>query len=485
MQQRVGDLFKIQPPASNRGLLMLSGKTVPTDGSDGYQTGCIFQHIDGSGGSALYVNEGSVTSCEFNALAPLGSGDAQPISFATTTSTLISNQNAHTGKVIETGTYQSTASGGVTISTTNTRPVSFLFDDAGVALTAGDDVRATLSRVLLTVDQGAVTVNALRGQLKMLDLVDMTAAGVLSAVTGYAELAGTGARTITGHFGVLRAALEEGASGTTTIAASSYMCGLECTLNSSRTYTVTGDMAAIAINISGGTSKWPVGILIDGPSVTKGIRVGKFAGSAATTSAVLFATAQDVYSDGQLSTVEVHGASNANLTSAYSAKCIRARHVVNCTTAAHETYGDMGQLVVKGTTLTHLHAGVIGTFEGHTSGVVSNGAYTYSVAAVMARVGGGGAITATKQVCGVVAFWNGAALASGSSSAFAAGDNGGAGSWTNVLAVERATNLLYLPAAGTAPCSTQTTSDYTFTKTVKLSVLIGDVQYYLIADTTV
>lgn len=68
MQQRVGDLFKIQPPAANRGLLMLSGTTVPTDGADGYQTGCIFQHIDGSGSTALYVNEGSVTSCDFNAL---------------------------------------------------------------------------------------------------------------------------------------------------------------------------------------------------------------------------------------------------------------------------------------------------------------------------------------------------------------------------------------------------------------------------------
>jgi len=45
--------------------------------------------------------------------------------------------------------------------------------------------------------------------------------------------------------------------------------------------------------------------------------------------------------------------------------------------------------------------------------------------------------------------------------------------------------LLALPAAGTAPCSTQTTADYTFTKTVKVSVLIGGVQYYLIADTTV
>jgi len=59
---------------------------------------------------------------------------------------------------------------------------------------------------------------------------------------------------------------------------------------------------------------------------------------------------------------------------------------------------------------------------------------------------------------------------------------------TNMVDLSEATaitNLASLPAAGTAPCGTQTTADYTFTKTVKISVLIGGVQYYLIADTTV
>jgi len=58
---------------------------------------------------------------------------------------------------------------------------------------------------------------------------------------------------------------------------------------------------------------------------------------------------------------------------------------------------------------------------------------------------------------------------------------------TNALDLSQATavtNVISLPALGTAPCSTQTTSDYTFTKTVKLSIEIGGAQYYLIADTT-
>lgn len=59
------------PIAANRGLLSASGPTVPTDGSDGYQTGCIFQHTDGAAGTAFYINEGSVTSSAFAAVAGL------------------------------------------------------------------------------------------------------------------------------------------------------------------------------------------------------------------------------------------------------------------------------------------------------------------------------------------------------------------------------------------------------------------------------
>jgi len=156
-------------------------------------------------------------------------------------------------------------------------------------------------------------------------------------------------------------------------------------------------------------------------SIEEMCRIGIFASSAATNRAVPFRTTQNVYSDGQLSTMEVHGSSDANLTSAYSAKCGRYRHVINIGSSgavAHETYGLMGQLVVKQATLQHLHAGLIGTFEGHTSGVVINGSYAYGAAGVMARVGGGGAITATKPVCGMVSFWNGAALAGGKSIGF-------------------------------------------------------------------
>lgn len=186
-----------------------------------------------------------------------------------------------TTAIVETGTYQSTAGGGITISSTNTRPVTYIFDDNGVLLGAAD-YRTHLSRVLLTIDQSnAITLNASRSQIKMLDGIDISSANaVVAPIQGYFELAGTGARTLTGHIAGVRSAIEEGASGTTTIAASSYYAGFEATLNSTRTYTVTGDMAAFMCNISGGTSVWPVGLLIDGSATTVGISIGSCATSA-------------------------------------------------------------------------------------------------------------------------------------------------------------------------------------------------------------
>lgn len=53
------------------GYLFARGSTVPSDGATGYAKGCIFQQTDGSEGTVLYVNEGSVTSADFNAVASL------------------------------------------------------------------------------------------------------------------------------------------------------------------------------------------------------------------------------------------------------------------------------------------------------------------------------------------------------------------------------------------------------------------------------
>lgn len=50
------------------GIMDCYGTTVPTDETTGYAIGCLFRKTDGGDGTALYVNEGTGTSCNFNAV---------------------------------------------------------------------------------------------------------------------------------------------------------------------------------------------------------------------------------------------------------------------------------------------------------------------------------------------------------------------------------------------------------------------------------
>jgi len=59
------------PENAPNGYLFANGPTVPADGSAGYAIGCLFQHTDGSAGTTFYVNEGSRTSSDFNAITSL------------------------------------------------------------------------------------------------------------------------------------------------------------------------------------------------------------------------------------------------------------------------------------------------------------------------------------------------------------------------------------------------------------------------------
>lgn len=49
-------------------ILMAHGATVPVDATAGYAIGCLFLHTDGGDGTALYVNEGTAISADFNAI---------------------------------------------------------------------------------------------------------------------------------------------------------------------------------------------------------------------------------------------------------------------------------------------------------------------------------------------------------------------------------------------------------------------------------
>jgi len=408
MLQRVCHLIKMKPPANAAGLLFASGATVPADATLGYQTGCLFQHTDGSGGTALYVNEGTYTSCDFN---PLDAG-------------------SHDGPVTVGAFSSLTAGSGIAISADQSYGAVIYGDDGGLSI--GDSVYNFRSRILLTVDQAGATIRAVGAQLKLKDLVDVQT-GIYTASQGYLELAGTHVSKTGATLSCFDASLEVGTS--LTVDSGGEACGVHVETTGAGSITNNGTCAAILIDNAAGAAEWPCGVYMPGPDVTIGIRVGDFVGSAATTGGVMFGTDMDIYSDGQLSVVEAHGASSGDLTSAYCAKVGRFRHIVNATACAHETYGLMGQVVVKDTTITHLHAGLIGTFEGHTSGVVSTPAYRYGTAGVMARIGGGAAITASTPIAGFSAVLNSAdALASGSSVAYAV-TNTATAEWDYVLGV--------------------------------------------------
>jgi len=69
MLDRLCHLIRMKPPHHElNGLLFASGATVPADATTGYAPGCLFQHTDGGDGTALYVNEGTVASSDFNAI---------------------------------------------------------------------------------------------------------------------------------------------------------------------------------------------------------------------------------------------------------------------------------------------------------------------------------------------------------------------------------------------------------------------------------
>jgi hypothetical protein len=53
--------------------ILAEGTTVPTDATAGYHPGCLFFKRAGTAGTQVYINEGTATSCDFNALGAVTS----------------------------------------------------------------------------------------------------------------------------------------------------------------------------------------------------------------------------------------------------------------------------------------------------------------------------------------------------------------------------------------------------------------------------
>lgn len=448
MLDRIAHLLRVQKPiVADRGLLWGSGSVVPTDGTDGYQVGCFFQHTDGGSGTAFYINEGSVTACDFN---PVDAGDLDT--------------------VLQVGEFSSlTAGSGLPLSSTQTSAVVAYGDDAGLAITA--NVYNLRTRLLLTVDQSDTSIRALMAQLKLKDGVDV-ATGVYTASQGYLELAGTHISKSGATLSCMDASLEIGTL--LTIDSGGEVCGLHVETTGSGTITNNGTCAGVLIDKAAGAASWPVGLEIEPTSCTKAFTVGSesvaLSGSGVAVSAAtadgLHYGAELYFDDGGVALtagwVEAFRVGYLVSTATTGADIdLSASHVYTYLAESVSTTGGFsglsGSLLVKtGKTIT-ISSG-IGDFAGIYCGIdVPSGAIINAgTFACGLSIGGDLGGTHTGKAVGIRL------------------QEPSAGAWDG---------LLSLPAAGTAPCGAQTTADYTFTKTVKIAVLIGDVVYYLVADT--
>jgi hypothetical protein len=88
------------------GILQAYGTTVPADAAAGYAPGCVFKHSDGSTGTTLYVNEGTVLSAAFKAVVTstvVGTGDMTPgTGISTGTGTICEHSVTKVGGLIKT-----------------------------------------------------------------------------------------------------------------------------------------------------------------------------------------------------------------------------------------------------------------------------------------------------------------------------------------------------------------------------------------------
>jgi len=343
MIERVCSLIKMTVPERNRGLLYSSGTVVPADETDGYQTGCLFQHTDGASGTALYINEGSVTSCDFN---PVDAGDLDT--------------------VLEVGEFASLESGsGIPLSSSQTAAAVVYGDDNGLAITA--NVYNFRTRLLLTVDQSATSIRALMAQLKLADGVDV-ATGIYTASQGYLELAGTHIAEAGATLSCMDASLEVGTL--LTVDADGEACGLHVETTGGGTITNNGTCAGILIDKAVGAASWPIGVYVVGETTHQAFKAGVQGTGVGTTTAYPFA-------------VEVHNEAGADIAAGdtgSSAGIYNRYEIAVAQTSQCNHISVFAKLRVKANMADGVHCGVYGLVEASGTTVISGTADTMTAA---------------------------------------------------------------------------------------------------------
>jgi hypothetical protein len=166
------------------------------------------------------------------------------------------------------------ATGGLTLSSSNTAIGKMYADDGGVAMTGS--LRGFLSRVLLTVDHpGDMSVRGVMGQMKLKDLVDLTN-GFVSGVEGYLEMAGTNNIGATSHTAAVSAVVE--LTTASTITSGGRLAGVLSTWKSDAT--ATGMSAAFLAQVHpNNTGKWGYGLYMAPNSANYAMYIGEWDGS--------------------------------------------------------------------------------------------------------------------------------------------------------------------------------------------------------------
>lgn len=180
------------------------------------------------------------------------------------------------GKFIETGTYGNTADLGITLSADNTRPVTYLFDDGDAAMTG--NIRGVLSRVAVIANHtGALTLEAIRGQVKFVGGVDFDA-DYAAGISGYIEIADSSDFNLNSDdhaVCAVRARVEVGAS---LAVQQGFLTGVYVELNTTGAWTVTQDadgiLAGMVITITDQKNDaWGHGIYMAASAVDTGMTI--------------------------------------------------------------------------------------------------------------------------------------------------------------------------------------------------------------------
>ncbi len=260
MLGRVCSLIKMQKPLRNRGLLFASGTSKPTDVTDGFQAGCIFQ--DTTNG-ILYVNEGSITSCSFQVVEAGSLANGLVLAGITGYAIDITTSGVFRMGVQDTGVDLTTA-------------YPFAIDvqceaNANIVAGATGTTAGIYARYAIETDQTTNTAHvAIFGKLRVKkDLADGNHAGVM----GWLEISGAGTviggtsttTTAAGSFSVIADSSFELSTG--------HLNGIlvDCSVDDSAT--ISGTLAGIRLKKSSGAYPWTTGLTFEAAACTSCIDV--------------------------------------------------------------------------------------------------------------------------------------------------------------------------------------------------------------------